>query len=148
MLFRSRLALDKLVTKRKDERRTEIGNNARRAVQDHVRGINETLGEHGLQVPATLIADLQAAIKGKRSFASMQDAVDAVATNAKITASQAADRIRANMGILAEHPEHATLFADRVQLCASKAPEDLRNLVAARIAEHQRVEQAAFIGAL
>jgi len=138
----TRLALDKLVTKRKDERRTEIGNNARRAVQDHVRAINETLGEHGLQVPSTLIADLQAAIKGKRSFASMQDAVDAVATNAKITASQAADRIRANIAILAEHPDHATLFADRVQLCANKAPEDLRNLVAARIADHQRAEQA------
>jgi putative phage-type endonuclease len=138
----TRLALDKLVTKRKDERRTEIGNNARRAVQDHVRGINETLGEHGLQVPSTLIADLQAAIKGKRSFASMQDAVDAVATNAKITASRAADRIRANIAILAEHPDHATLFADRVQLCANKAPEDLRNLVAARIADHQRAEQA------
>ncbi|MGV6491342.1 lambda-exonuclease family protein [Stenotrophomonas rhizophila] len=138
----TRLALDKLVTKRKEERRTEIGNNARRAVQDHVRAINETLGEHGLPVPSTLIADLQAAMKGKRSFASMQDAVDAVATNAKITASQAADRVRANMAILADHPEHATLFADRVQLCASKAPEDLRNLVAARIAEHQRAEQA------
>lgn len=137
----TRLALDKLVTKRKDERRTEIGNNARRAVQDHVRAINETLGEHGLAMPATLIAELQAAMKGKRSFASMQDAVDAVATNAKITASQAADRIRANVAILAAHPEHATLFADRVQLCSSKAPEDLRNLVTTRIAEHQRAEQ-------
>lgn len=137
----TRLALDKLVTKRKEERRTEIGNNARRAVQDHVRAINETLGEHGLSMPATLIADLQAAMKGKRSFASMQDAVDTVATNAKITASQAADRIRANMAILAEHPEHATLFADRVQLCSRKAPEDLRNLVATRIAQHQQAEQ-------
>ncbi len=137
----TRLALDKLVTKRKEERRTEIGSNARRAVQDHVRAINETLGEHGLQMPATLIADLQAAMKGKRSFASMQEAVDAVATNAKITASQAAYRIRANVAILAEHPEHATLFADRVQLCASKAPEDLRNLVAARIVQHQQAEQ-------
>ncbi|WP_053091772.1 hypothetical protein [Stenotrophomonas indicatrix] len=28
-----------------------------------------------------------------------------------------------------------------MQLCATKAPEDLRNLVAARIAEHQQVEQ-------
>ena len=137
----TRLALDKLVTKRKEERRTEIGNNARRAVQDHVRAINETLGEHGLPMPATLIADLQAAMKGKRSFASMQDAVDTVATNAKITASQAADRIRANMAILAAHPEHATLFADRVQLCSSKAPDDLRNLVATRIAQHQQAEQ-------
>jgi len=136
-----RLELDKLVTKRKEERRTEIGNNARRAVQDHIRAINETLGEHGLPMPATLIADLQAAIKGKRSFASMQDAVDSVATNAKITASQTADRIRANIAILAEQPEYSTLFADRVTLCSSKAPEDLRNLVAARIGEHVRAEE-------
>ncbi|MET0888817.1 MAG: YqaJ viral recombinase family protein [Stenotrophomonas maltophilia] len=137
----TRLALDKLVTKRKEERRTEIGNNARRAVQDHVRAINETLGEHGLAMPATLIADLQAAMKGKRSFASMQDAVDAVATNAKITASQAADRIRANVAILAEHPAHSTLFADRVSLCASKTAEDLRNLVAMRIAAFEKQEE-------
>ena len=136
-----RLELDKLVTKRKEERRTEIGNNARRAVQDHIRAINETLGEHGLPMPATLIADLQAAIKGKRSFSSMQDAVDSVATNAKITASQTADRIRANIAILAEQPEYSTLFADRVALCANKAPEDLRNLVAARIGEHVRAEE-------
>lgn len=137
-----RLELDKLVAKRKEERRTEIGNAARRAVIDHVQGINETLGAHAVPMPATLVADIAAAMKGKRSFSSMQDAVDAVATNAKITASQAADRIRANMAILAEHSDYATLFADRVQLCASKAPEDLRNLVAARIAEHQQAEQA------
>ena len=138
---RVRLSKEGTVKARKDERRTEIGNTARRSVQDHVRGINETLGQHGIPVPPTLIADIGEAIKGKRSFASMQEAVDAVAANAKIEASQAADRIRANIAILDGHAEHATLFADRVQLCASKAPEDLRNLVAARIAEHQQAEQ-------
>jgi predicted phage-related endonuclease len=137
-----RLELDKLVAKRKEERRTEIGNTARLAVIDHIHRIDETLGDHAVPMPTTLVADIAAAIKGKRSFSSMQDAVDAVATNAKITASQAADRIRANIAILAEHPDYATLFADRVQLCASKAPEDLRNLVAARISEHQQAEQA------
>jgi len=137
-----RLALEKRVKTRKDERRTEIGNAARRAVQQHVLAINETLGEHAIPMPTTLVADIGEAMKGKRSFASMQEAVDAVAANAKIDASQYADRIRANVAILAGHAEHATLFADRVQLCASKAPEDLRNLVAARIAEHQQAEQA------
>jgi len=137
-----RLALEKRVKTRKDERRTEIGNNARRAVQDHVRAINETLGQHSIPVPATLISDIGDAMKGKRSFDSMQEAVDAVAANAKVEASQFADRIRANMAILESHAEHATLFADRVQLCAGKAPDDLRNLVAARIAEHQQAEQA------
>ncbi len=137
-----RLDLEKRVKTRKDERRTEIGNAARRAVQQHVLAINETLGEHAIPMPTTLVADIAEAMKGKRSFASMQEAVDAVAANAKIDASQYADRIRANVAILAGHAEHATLFADRVQLCASKAPEDLRNLVAARIAEHQQAEQA------
>ncbi|KRG63925.1 hypothetical protein ABB26_10135 [Stenotrophomonas humi] len=137
----TRLALDKLVTKRKEERRTEIGNAARRAVQDHVRAINDTLGEHGLQMPSTLVADIAAAMKGKRSFASMQEAVDTVATNAKIDASQAADRIRANIAIIVEQAEYSTLFADRVQLCATKAPDDLRNLVATRIAAHKQAEQ-------
>lgn len=136
-----RLDLDKLVTKRKEERRTEIGNGARRAVQDHVRNINETLGEHGLPMPATLIADIQAAMKGKRSFDSMQEAVDTVAASAKIAASQQADKVRANIAILAEHAAHAMLFADRVQLCAMKAPDDLRNLVAARISAHEQAEK-------
>ncbi|MBN5118386.1 YqaJ viral recombinase family protein [Stenotrophomonas maltophilia] len=137
-----RLDLEKLVKRRKDERRTEIGNAARRAVQQHVLAINETLGEHAIPMPTTLVAAIAEAMKGKRSFSSMQEAVDAVAANAKIDASQYADRIRANVAILAGHAEHATLFADRVQLCATKAPEDLRNLVAARIAEHQQAEQA------
>ncbi|WP_329845740.1 lambda-exonuclease family protein [Stenotrophomonas sepilia] len=137
-----RLDLEKLVKRRKDERRTEIGNAARRAVQQHVLAINETLGEHAIPMPTTLVADIAEAMKGKRSFSSMQEAVDAVAANAKVDASQSAERIRANIAILAEHPDYATLFADRVQLCASKAPDDLRNLVAARISEHQQAEQA------
>lgn len=137
-----RLELDKLVAKRKEERRTEIGNTARRAVIDHIHAINETLGAHAVPMPATLIADLQAAIKGKRSFSSMQDAVDTVANNAKITASQAADRIRANIRVMdLEMGSYAALFPDAVQLCSTKSAEDLRNLMAARISQHQQAEQ-------
>ena len=137
-----RLALEKRVKTRKDERRTEIGNGARRAVQQHVLAINETLGEHAIPMPATLIGDIGDAMKGKRSFASMQEAVDTVAANAKVDASQSAERIRANIRVMEmEVGTHAALFPDRVQLCAAKAPEDLRNLVAARIAAHQQAEQ-------
>ncbi|MDR6094938.1 lambda-exonuclease family protein [Stenotrophomonas sp. SORGH_AS_0321] len=136
----TRLRLDKLVKARKEERRSEIGNDARRAVQQHILGINETLDEHGLPMPSTLIPDIQAAMKGKKSFSSMQEAVSSVVANAKITASQTADRVRANMAVLAEHPEHASLFADRVRLVAEKATDDLRNLVLARINEHEQRE--------
>ncbi|HEL3824183.1 TPA: hypothetical protein UMV61_004625 [Stenotrophomonas maltophilia] len=82
-----RLDLENLVKRRKDERRTEIGNAARRAAQQHVLAINETLGEHAIAMPTTLVVDIAEAMKGKRSFSSMQEAVDAVAANAKIDAS-------------------------------------------------------------
>ncbi len=137
-----RLALEKRVKTRKDERRTEIGNAARRAVQQHVLAINETLGEHAIPMPATLIADISDAMKGKRSFSSMQEAVDAVAANAKVDASQSAERIRANIRVMEmEVGTHAALFPDRVQLCSTKSAEDLRNLMAARISQHQQAEQ-------
>ena len=138
-----RLDLERLVKRRKDERRTEIGNAARRAVQQHVLAINETLGEHAIPMPATLVADIAEAMKGKRSFTSMQEAVDAVAANAKVDASQSAERIRANIRVMEmEVGTHAALFPDRVQLCSTKSAEDLRNLMAARISQHQQAEQA------
>ncbi|RIA19238.1 hypothetical protein DFO63_4362 [Stenotrophomonas sp. AG209] len=36
---------------------------------------------------------------------------------------------------------HTPLFPDRVQLCSTKSAEDLRNLIAARISQHQQAEQ-------
>jgi len=136
-----RLQLDKLVKQRKEAIRGEIVDAGRTAVQAHYDAINATLGAHALAFPAReVVNDLGGAIKGKKSLASMRDAVDAMVAQHKVAASQTAERARANVAILAEHPDHASLFADRVQLCASKQPEDLRNLVAARIAEHERRE--------
>ncbi len=139
---RVRLELEKLVAKRKDERRIEIVQAGRSDVQAHYDQINATLGQHGIAFPAqAIINELGAAIKGKRSFTAMEDEVSTTAANIKIAASQQAERIRANVAILNEHALHAFLFQDRVQLCASKAPDDLRNLVAARISQHQQAEQ-------
>ncbi|MDV3469048.1 hypothetical protein RZA67_09930 [Stenotrophomonas sp. C3(2023)] len=139
---RVRLELEKLVTKRKDERRIEIVQAGRSDVQAHYEQINATLGQHAIAFPVQAVTnELGAVIKGKRSFSAMEDEVSATAANIKIAASQQAERIRGNVAILNEHALHAFLFQDRVQLCAGKAPEDLRNLVAARIAEHQKAEQ-------
>jgi putative phage-type endonuclease len=143
LLRDNRLLAEKLLTSEKERRRTEIVEAGRKAVIGHYEKINATMGVHALAVPLREItSDLGGAIKGKRSLSSMQDAVDGMAAQHKVVASQIADRIRANVAILAEHPDHAGLFADRVALCATKAPEDLRNLVAARIAEHQQREAA------
>lgn len=139
-LRRVRLDLDKLVTREKDSRKSEIVQAGVDAVRQHYASINTTMGEHAIQVPATVQSLIGAAIKGKRTIATIRDAADQAVAQAKIDASQVAERVRACVAVLGEFEGHGHLFADRVQLCAVKAPEDLRNLAAARVAEHQQRE--------
>ncbi|WP_333679924.1 YqaJ viral recombinase family protein [Dyella sp.] len=139
---RIRLELDKLVKDRKEARRGEIVDAGRLAVLDHYNTLNATLGECALRAPDGLAHEMGAAIKGKRSIANMQEAINAAVANVKITANQMAERVRTNVAILADQSTYASLFPDRVQLCTTKAPEDLRNLIAARITEHRQHEQA------
>lgn len=138
----ARLALDKVVKAEKERRRGEIVEHYVGHVRAHVESINATLGAHAISLPASLRTDIAGAAKGKKTLGSITDACDEAAANAKISASQQAERIRACIVVLDEHAEHAHLFADRVQLCASKSPDDLRNLITARVAEHQRREAA------
>lgn len=137
-----RLELDKLVKHRKESIRAEIVQAGVAAVRAHFDAINATLGRYRIDPPQSLTLDLGAAIKGKKSIASMRDAVDAAAAAAKIEASQRAERVRANMAILDQHAEYRHLFADAVALVHGKAPDDLANLVASRIREHQAREAA------
>src|SRR5690606_24071197 len=130
------LELDKLVTKEKESRKAEIVAAGVEAVRQHYATINATLGQHALQVPSTVTSLIGSAIKGKRTIATIRDAADSAVAQAKIDASQVAERTRACIAVLAEFDDHASLFADRVQLCAVKQPEDLRNLARARVAEH------------
>lgn len=143
----TRLALAKLVDARKLARRAEIVERGKQAVLAHYTTINASLGAHAIVHPLGLNTELGAAIKGKKSFASMEDAVDSAVANLKIAASQQAERVRANIAVLdsamagSYAGELGGLFPDRVQLCASKQPEDLRNLAMTRIAEHRAKEQ-------
>jgi len=139
---RVRLELDKLVKAEKERRRGEIVAAGVEQVRGHYAGINASLGEHARTFPAGMQHFIAEAIKGKKSLTSMRDAVAAAVAQAKIDANQDADAARACVAVLAEFADHAHLFADSVQLCASKQPEDLRNLAKARIAEHEQREQA------
>lgn len=139
----ARLALDKAVRAEKESRKAAIVIGAVDDVRLHYVGINATLGEHAIGIPATLQHDIAASIKGLRTLASITDAVGTAAMSAKLDASQRADRIRAARDALAEASAgHETLFPDRVSICANKSPEDVRNLAAARIAEHKAREEA------
>jgi predicted phage-related endonuclease len=135
-----RLELDRLVKAEKEHRRAEIVAGGVAAVREHYVAINATLGAHALGIPASLASDIGASIKGRKTLTSIRDAVDTAVAAAKIEASQQSERVRQNIAVLDEFKEHAHLFADRVALCGSKAPEDLRNLCATRVAEHQHRE--------
>lgn len=137
-----RLELDKLVKQRKESIRGEIVERGRKAVAAHYDTINATLGAHALPLPVGLAAELGQAIKGRKTVASLNEAVDSAVANFKIAASQRADQVRANIHAFEmEVGDYGTLFPDRVSLCATKAPEDLRNLIVTRIAEHNESER-------
>lgn len=141
-LRETRLDLERRVKTEKDRRKEELVQAGARAVREHYEAINATLGEHRMHAPQTLVMDLAAAIKGKKSIVSMRDAIDTAVAAKKIEASQQAERVRACVAVLEEFAEHGHLFADRVQLCATKTPEDLRNLAVARVAEFRQREEA------
>lgn len=138
----NRLMAEKLLKVEKERRRAEIVQHYIDQVRAHYASINATLGEHALPVPPAVTALIGNAIKGRKTLGSITDAADAACAAAKIEASHQAERIRQNIAVLADLPEHAHLFADRVQLCAMKTPEDLRNLAANRVAEHHQREAA------
>lgn len=136
----ARLALERVVKVQKETVKQQIVSKGVDAVRAHFDSINATLGAHAFQPAQSLTLDLGAAIKGKRTLSSMRDAIDSAVAREKIEASQRAERVRACIAIIEQHAEHQHLFADAVQLCATKQPDDLRNLVAARVAEHQKRE--------
>jgi predicted phage-related endonuclease len=133
-----RLELDKLVTKRKVEIKESIIVKARNAYSDHVDALRaETEG--ALVVMAQ--PDFAGAAKGKRTVASIQDAVDTVLANAKIEAGASAKRIRANLACIKEDgAEYEFLFADKSALIV-KPLDDLKMLIKVRITEHKAAEE-------
>lgn len=138
----ARLALDKVVKVEEQARRDAIVQTGVKAVRAHYDQMNDSLGEHRIQPPQSLVMDLGAVIKGKKSLTSMKDAVDTAVAGCKIAANEQADRIRANVRVFeAEVGSWSALFPDRVVLCATKAQEDLRNLMTARIAQAKADEQ-------
>lgn len=137
----ARLALEKAVKLEKESRKAAIVASGVDEVREHYRTINATLGEHAILAPQSLSLDIGGAIKGLRTITSITDAVSTAVANAKIAASQRAEAVRASIATYTEAASgYYFLFPDAVAICGTKSSDDLRNLVAARIAEHQQRE--------
>lgn len=127
-----RLTLEKSVKSRKESIRAEIVDEGKKAIESHCKALDASLG---VALPRPL-ADFTGAIKGKKLLSAMRDAIATTLAAAKIEANETADRIRANLSVLAEHPDHRFLFADLAAI-VTKAQEDFSATVKLRIAEHQ-----------
>jgi putative phage-type endonuclease len=133
-----RLGLDKLVTRRKTEVREEAVAKARRALDEHVASLNAEIAPMRVTVGP---ADFAGAIKGLRSIASMQDALDTALAGGKIAADTAARVVRGNVATFqAEAAGFEFLFADLGAL-VHKAADDFKAVLQARIAMHQTAVQ-------
>ncbi len=133
---RVRLDLDKLVKAEKEHRRLEIVGAGGAALSAHITELNNRIG---FRFMPDVQADFAGAIKGKKSLDSMRSAVNDELARAKIAANEIADRITLNLRALGEHVEYVSLFPDTATLVL-KAPVDLIDTIAARIATHQATE--------
>lgn len=134
----TRLELDKLVKARKETVRIEIMQKAQQALFDHMAALNKRLG--GKVIMPTIAADFAGVMKGLKTVASLQNAVDTELARVKIESSTIADKIDINLGSLRElGNNHIFLFSDAQQL-VMKANDDLVLLIKSRIADHEKAE--------
>lgn len=134
-----RLTLDKLVKARKEAIRGDIIQAAQQNLTAHIDAIDAGLG---LQcMPRAGFADFAAAAKGKKTIATLREAVDTELARAKIAADTRAEVIAANLATTqAAEAEHPGLCPDLTEL-AIQAPVQLAATIANRITA--RAEQAA-----
>lgn len=138
---RVRLDLSKKIDSEKLNRRNKIMADGAALLTAHVHSLNERLGVAYMPVSAAQ-ADFAGAMKGKKSIASLKEAVSTTLANAKIAASDTADKIQKNLATLERlAAEHKTLFPD-LGIVVQKAPDDFEALVSSRLASHKAAEDA------
>lgn len=133
----TRLAVEKMVAAREQTIKAEIVQKAKAIYEEHVASLTKETGGPWICLAPP---DFAGAIKGKRTIASIQNAVDTALANGKITADASAKRIRENLAcIKADGAGYEFLFADSLALI-SKPIDDLRLLIKSRIADHAAAE--------
>lgn len=134
---KTRLMLEKVVKARKEAIRVEIQQAGKDKAAAHIAALNTRLGKP--YMPAIAV-DFAGVMKGKKTVASLRDAVDTELARFKIEANAVADRIQVNLGTLRELASaHAFLFADTPSIVL-KEGDDLTALVKLRIADHEKAE--------
>lgn len=133
-----RLELDKLVKERKELIKAEILMKAKATFDQCVADLEKEITPIRLVVAQPKFAE---AIKGKRTLASLHDAVDTELASAQAQANAVAQLVRNNLAANAQALQgHRYLFSD-MQSIVFKQADDFALLVNARIAEHKQAEE-------
>ena len=141
-----RIALTKLIERRRVERKDAVLIKAREAFAQHVANLTAEMDGLTFNVP---LPDFVDAAKNKRTISSLQNAVDTALANGKVVADSMARNVRANIAILkTDGAGYEFLFSDR-QALVKKELEDLKLLIKVRIDDHKiRAEDAAKLAAV
>jgi len=136
LVRKHRLASEKLLESEKQRRKAEIVADGQAKLREHIAALSKRLG---LQMPL-ISADIAGVIKGKKSLASMEDAIGAELARAKIEANRVADLIDANRAAM-DAADAAGLFPDFAQVCTKPADDFTALIAARRAAAQERLER-------
>lgn len=132
-----RLRLNKDVTAQKEQRKLEILNAAKDALNNCIGDLVASVK----QCMPPIHADFAGVMKGKKTIKSLQSACDDELARAKIEIHETANRIQGNLRQVDEHAaDYRFLFSDLSQI-ANKPAEDFAAIVKSRIADHKEAEQ-------
>lgn len=133
----NRLIAERLLEAEKKRRREEIVRNAAQAFTSYVADLQKGIQGVRIDVKAP---DFAAAIKGLRTFTSMQDKLDTALANGKIDADKIAAEVHEKLVWVEENAsQHRALLADLQQLIA-KPLEDFALTITTRIEAHEKAE--------
>lgn len=131
------LQLEKDVEREDMAKKTAMVNEAKAAISGHVDALHAEIKPITLNLKAPNFAE---ALKGKRSYASMQDAIDTALSQAKSEADTVARDVRGKLAWFRENAlSHNFLFHD-LQAIIYKAEDDFKLLVETRIKVHKQTE--------
>lgn len=142
MLRQCRLNEDKQVKARKEAIKHEELTRASNEWNSVIVGYNEQLWNAGkVQMPAVYI-DLQGAIKGLKTVASLRSKLNDEIARGKIEAAKVFDNITTNIQLLRMIAgEYMELFADLQAICVKDA-DYIKAIAKQRVDEHKAAEQA------
>ncbi|MDE3023690.1 MAG: endonuclease, partial [Pseudomonadota bacterium] len=133
------LKLEKDVEKEKEAKKINIVTNARNAYGEYIASLEKEISPIRLELNKP---DFALAMKGKKLFSAMQNAVDNALANAKIEADSMAKDIRSKLAWCKEIGDGMSFLFPDLQQIITKAMDDFKLLVSTRIERHKTDEAA------